>query len=171
MRRVIDVISAANVAVGHIVRWLLVVMVVVGSANAGLRYASRYLGTNLSSNGLVELQWYLFAAVFLLAAPYTLQRNRHVRVDVIYGRLSPRAQAGIDLAGSLLFLVPFSVFGVLSAWPAVSQSISIGEMSPDPGGLPRYPVKALVPFAFALLALQGLVQIRDAIERLQGEAS
>lgn len=167
MNAVIGAIARLNVAVGHVVRWGLVVMVVLGSANAILRYASRELGTNLSSNGLVEAQWYLFAAVFLLAAPYTLYNNRHVRVDVLYGRLSARNQALVDLAGTVLFLMPFSVFAVVSAWPAVEQSFMIGEMSPDPGGLPRGPVKALVPLAFSLLALQGLVQLRDAWRRVR----
>ncbi len=171
MNRVIDAIARINVGVGQVVRWLLVVMVVVGSATAVLRYTSRFLSTNLSSNALSELQWYLFAAVFLLAAPYTLHHDRHVRVDVFYGRLSGRARAAIDLVGTVLFLIPFSVFAVVTAWEPVSQSFTIGEMSPNPGGLPRYPVKALVPVAFVLLGLQGLVQIRDAWRRLRAEAA
>ncbi|MEN0061881.1 MAG: TRAP transporter small permease subunit [Myxococcota bacterium] len=170
MHRLIDGITHWNVGVGHVVRWLLVIMVGIGSANAILRYASTSLGANLSSNGLIELQWYLFAAVFLLGAPYTLIRNRHVRVDVFYGRLSGRQQAWVDLGGTLGFLLPFSIFGVVTSWPLVRQSFAIGEMSPDPGGLLRWPVKALVPLAFALLALQSLAQLRDAVRRIREEA-
>jgi len=168
MRRVFEAITGLNVSVGHVVRWFLVVMVGVGTVNALLRYASKLMQQNLSSNGLAELQWYLFAAVFLLGAPYTLHRDKHVRVDVLYGRLSERGRAVIDLAGSVLFLVPFCVFGLVVSWPEVVESFRIGEVSTDPGGLTRWPVQALVPISFGLLALQGLVQIRDAAGRLRG---
>ena len=165
-------VDRAHTALGHAVRWLVLVMVLIGAFNAVARYAGRFVGTNLSSNGFLEAQWYLFAAVFLLAAPYTLVQNRHVRVDVLYGRLSPRAQAAIDLAGTVLFLLPFCVAGVVLAWPSVANSWATQEMSSDPGGLPRFPVKTLVPIAFSLLGLQGLAMIPRYISALRapGEA-
>lgn len=159
MLRLARGVDRVHTALGHGVRWLVLAMVLIGAFNAVARYAGRYVGVNLSSNALLEAQWYLFAAVFLLAAPYTLAAGRHVRVDVLYGRLSPRARAGIDLAGTVLFLLPFCVFGVWVSGPSVLNSWSILEQSPDPGGLPRFPVKTLLPVALVLLGLQGLAQI------------
>jgi len=118
---------------------------------------------DLSSNAWLEIQWYLFAAIFLLAAGYTLKHHDHVRVDVIYGRLTPRVQAWIDLAGSLLFLVPFCILMVYLSWPTVVESWIRDEVSPDAGGLTRWPVRLLVPAGFMLLGLQGL---SEAIKRI-----
>lgn len=162
-------IDRFHTALGHAVRWLVLLMVLIGAFNAVARYAGRFVGVNLSSNAFLEAQWYLFAAVFLLAAPYTLVADRHVRVDVLYGRLSPRARAGIDLAGTLLFLIPFCAAGVWLAWPSVSNSWAVFEQSSDPGGLPRYPVKTLLPVALALLVLQGVAQVPRHLSVLRGK--
>ena len=153
--------------VGHSVRWLVLLMVLLGAFNAVARYSGRFVGVNLSSNALLEGQWYLFAAVFLLGAPYALVTDRHVRVDVLYGRLSERGKAGIDLVGTLLFLLPFCVFGLWVSWPSVANSWSIWEQSSDPGGLPRYPVKTLLPLALALLLLQGASLALQKVARLR----
>lgn len=160
-------VDRVHTALGRAVSWLVLVMVLIGAFNAVARYAGRFVGTNLSSNGFLEAQWYLFAAVFLLAAPYTLVADRHVRVDVLYGRLSERAKAGIDLAGTLLFLVPFCALGLYLCWPSVSNSWAVLEQSSDPGGLPRYPVKTLLPVALALLGLQGVAMVPRLVRRLR----
>ncbi len=141
---------------GQFVYWLTLVMVLLGSFNAIVRYLDKYTGLGLSSNTYIELQWYLFGLVFLLGAAYTLRHNAHVRVDVFYGRLSPRGKAWINIAGTLAFLLPFCIAMVVVSWPAVRNSWVIFEGSPDPGGLPRYPIKTVIPVAFVLLALQGV---------------
>lgn len=149
-------IDRFNGWVGKTAAWLCLIMVVLGAYNAVVRYLGRYLGTNLSSNAYIELQWYMFSAIFLLGAAYTLSQNAHVRVDVVYGRLSRRARAWIDLAGTVLFLIPFCAVTAWLSWPSVRNSFQVLEMSPDPGGLPRYPLKALILIAFGLLILQGI---------------
>jgi len=143
-------------------------MVAIGAYNAVARWATRDVGINLASNALNELQWYLFSVVFLLGAAYCLKEDVHVRVDVLYERLSPKARGWIDLLGSVLFLLPFSVLMIQVSIPAVRNSWQILETSPDPGGLPRYPLKTLLIVAFALLFLQGLAQIVRAVERIRG---
>lgn len=131
-------------------------MVLFGSFNAIVRYLDRFIGIGLSSNTYIELQWYLFSAMFLLGASYTLKHDAHVRVDVLSSRLSARGKAWIDVFGIVLFLVPFCVMMLWVCFPAVVNSWSVHEMSPDPGGLPRYPIKAVIPAAFVFLLLQGL---------------
>ncbi len=161
-------IDRLSARVGHAVRWLVLLMVLVGAFNAVARYSGRFVGVNLSSNALLEAQWYLFAAVFLLAAPYALVVDRHVRVDVLYGRLTARGRAWVDLVGTLVFLVPFCLFGLYVTVPSVANSWAIWEQSSDPGGLPRYPVKTLVPLALALLLLQGLAEAGKRVRTLRG---
>lgn len=141
---------------GRVLYWLSLAMVVVGGYNAVVRYLDKYTGLGLSSNLYIELQWYLFALLFLLGAAYTLKQDAHVRVDVIFARLSPKGRAWVDLLGTVLFLVPFCLLMLWVSWPAVSNSWAVREMSPDPGGLPRYPIKAVIPVAFFLLLLQGV---------------
>lgn len=155
-------------AFGRVTIWLLGAMILIGATNAVVRYASRFTGVNFSSNAWFELQWYLFSIVFLLGAAYALKHDAHVRVDLIYGQLSPRGKAWIDLIGTILFLVPFSVFMLLVSYPSVISSWEVREMSPDPGGLARYPIKALVLVAFVLLLLQGLAEILKQIAVLRG---
>lgn len=145
-------------------------LVGLGALTAVLRYLGRPLGVSLTSNAFLEGQWYLFSAVFLLAAAWGLRENAHVRVDVLYGRLGERGQAWIDLAGSLLFLIPFCALMLWATGPSVAESWAVREVSPDPGGLPRYPLKALVPTAFVLLLLQGVAEAIKAVAQMRGEA-
>ena len=149
-------IDRASQSFGRGLAWLSVVMVLIGAFNALARYGGRAVGINLSSNGLLEAQWYLFALIFLLGAAPTLAANRHVRVDVYYGRLSPRRKAWIDLLGCVFLLLPFCIFALVTSLPFVESSWSVWELSPDPGGLARWPIKTAIPLAFGLLVIQGL---------------
>lgn len=168
-RRFVHGIDGINDRLGAVLRWLALVMVLVGAYNAVARYASRYAGAQLSSNALNELQWYLFSAIFLLGAAYGLRHDVHVRVDVLYGRLSRKGRAWIDLLGGVLFLLPFSVLMLWVSYPAVRNSWMVRETSPDPGGLSRWPIKALILVSFGLLALQGLAQITRDVAILRGK--
>lgn len=165
--RVLDGVVSLNEGIGHVVRWFALLMVLMGAGNALLRYVGRFAGENLTSNAWVEAQWYLFSGMFLLGAAYTLHRDAHVRVDVIYQRLSERTRLRITLAGTLMFLIPFCLMMVWAAWPAVRNSWAIREMSPDPGGLPRYPIKTLIPVAFLLMAAQGAAEAATCWKRLR----
>jgi TRAP-type mannitol/chloroaromatic compound transport system permease small subunit len=169
--RVIRVLDALSERTGSLVRWLTLLMVAVAAFNALARYGGRFIGVNLSSNAWLELQWYLFSVVFLLGAAPTLREDAHVRVDVLYGRLSGRARAWIDLIGSLVFLLPFSIFGLVISWPTVRNSWSILEGSSDPGGLPRYPIKTMILVGFALLLLQGIAETLRNVAILRGRES
>jgi TRAP-type mannitol/chloroaromatic compound transport system permease small subunit len=162
-------IDALNRSVGRLVAVATLLMVLVGAFNALARYFDRDLGTSWSSNRWIELQWYLFSLVFLLGAPWTLARQRHVRVDVLYGRLSPRARAWVDLLGGVVFLLPFCLFALWSGYEPVANSFAVREGSPDPNGLPRWPIKAVLLVAFALLALQGVSEIAKRIAFLFGD--
>ena len=161
-------IDGLNDRIGASLRWLALFMVLIGAYNAIARYASRYAGASLSSNALNELQWYMFSVIFLLGAAYGLEKDVHVRVDVLYSRLSAKGRAWIDLLGSLLFLIPFAVLMLAVTTPAVVNSWSIGETSPDPGGLPRYPIKALILVSFGLLLLQGVSEVVKQVAVLVG---
>jgi TRAP-type mannitol/chloroaromatic compound transport system permease small subunit len=154
--RLASAIDKANEQIGRWSGWLALAMVLIGAFNAVARYLSRFIGADLSSNAYIELQWYMFSALFLLGAAYTLKHNAHVRVDVLFGRLSKTARCWINLAGTVLFLIPFCVLAIIVTWPSVRNSWAVFETSPDPGGLPRYPVKTLIPLAFVLLILQGV---------------
>jgi TRAP-type mannitol/chloroaromatic compound transport system permease small subunit len=163
-------IDALSERTGTVLQGLTLVMVLIGAFNAIARYLDKYTGLGLSSNTWLELQWYLFSAVFLLGAAYTLKRDAHVRVDVFYGRLSRRGQAWIDLLGTVFLLVPFCLLVLWMSWDVVLNSWAIWEQSPDPGGLPRYPVKTLVPLALLLVLLQGVSMAIHAVAVLRGDA-
>jgi TRAP-type mannitol/chloroaromatic compound transport system permease small subunit len=156
-------IDALNERVGRSVSWLVLIAVIVSAGNAISRK-----GFNLSSNAFLEIQWYLFAAVFLLCAGYTLKRNEHVRVDVISGRLSKRAHAWIDILGGLLFLLPMSAVVIYYSWPYFVDSFVSKEWSSNPQGLIIWPAKALIPAGFALLFLQGVAETIKRIGFLRG---
>ncbi len=143
--------------------WLVLIMTLISAGNASYRFIF-----NDSSNGLLEIQWYLFAAVFLLCAPYTLQRNEHVRIDVLSGKLSPRGLAVIDIIGTLFFLLPMVVLVLWLSLPLVAESYKINEYSANAGGLIRWPVKILLPIGFTLLALQGVSELIKRIAFLAG---
>jgi len=147
-------IDALNERVGHLVYWLILAAALVSAGNASVRYAF-----DTSSNAWLELQWYLYSAVFLLCAGYTLLRNEHVRIDVIIGHLPPKLRAWIDLLGGVLFLLPMAVVIMFLSWPVVVESYVRHEFSADAGGLLRWPVKLLIPVGFLLLALQGVSEI------------
>ena len=168
--RLADGIDRFNERTGRFVYWLTLAMVLIGSYNAIVRYLDRYTGLALSSNTYIELQWYLFSLIFLLGAAYTLRHDAHVRVDVLFGRLSPRGQAWINLLGTVLFLIPFCVLMLWVSWPFVQSSWALREMSPDPGGLPRYPIKTALPVAFLLLLLQGVSLLIRQVAVLRGAA-
>lgn len=146
--------------------WLILLMTIISSGNAVVRFIFNY-----SSNGLLEIQWYLFAAVFLLCAPYTLQKNEHVRIDVLSGKLSPRGLAVIDIIGTLFFLLPMVVLVLWLSMPLIAESYKINEMSANAGGLIRWPVKILLPIGFTLLALQGVSELIKRIAFLAGMIS
>lgn len=148
-------------AVGKLAYWLVLVMIGVGVWNVLGRYIGNAIGQNLSSNALIETQWYLFDLVFLLGAAYTLQHNEHVRVDVFYAQWNRRRKAMADLFGTLVFLLPFSILVIYFSWGSIVKSWAVRETSPDPGGLARYPIKSMIIVSFVLLIAQG---ISDAIK-------
>lgn len=161
-------VEVLNDRLGGLLRWLALVMVLIGAYNAVARYLTRWVGVSLSSNALNELQWYLFSLIFLVGAAYGLRVDAHVRVDVLHQRLSDRGRAWIDLLGTALFLVPFSLLMLKVSWPVVQASFAVRETSPDPGGLPRWPIKAVILLSFGLLLLQGLAHMVRQLEVLRG---
>lgn len=165
--RVAAAIDRVTGAIGRAVSWLALVMVLIGAFNAVARYLGRFVGMSLSSNAWLELQWYLFSMLFLLGAAWVLREDGHVRVDVLYGQLSVRGRSIINIAGTLLLLVPFSAFVLWVSSPVILNSWSIREGSPDPGGLPRYPLKALVFVCFALLLLQAMSELIKEVHRFR----
>ncbi len=157
-------IDTLNEVIGRLVLWLVLFASLVSAFNA----VSRYL-FGLSSNAMLEIQWYMFALIFLLGAGYTLRHDGHVRIDVLYGRFSRHTQAVIDIVGTLLFLLPVSLTILWLSLPMVAESIRIHEISPDAGGLLRWPIKLAIPVGFALLSLQGISEIIKRIAFLRGE--
>ncbi len=156
-------IDRLNEQVGRWVSWLVLAAVLISAVNASMRKAF-----SISSNAYLEIQWYLFAAVFLLAAGYTLLRREHVKIDVVVSHFSKRTQVKIEVFGFIVFLLPFVVTVVVLVWPLVVKAFVTGEMSSNAGGLIRWPVFALVPAGFMLLGLQGLSELVKRIAFLQG---
>lgn len=156
-------IDKLNHHLGKTTTWLILVVVVISAGNAVMRYA-----INWSSNGLLEIQWYLFSAIFLLCSGYVLLNNEHIRIDVIAGRLSPRAQNWIDVFGILVFLLPMALITLKLSWPVFMNAWDTGEGSPNPGGLIRWPVRLLMPVGFLLLTLQGMSELIKRIAFLAG---
>ncbi|WP_347249143.1 TRAP transporter small permease subunit [Zoogloea sp.] len=156
-------IDALSERVGKATIWLVLVVTLISAANAFVRYTFNY-----SSNGLLEIQWYLFSAIFLLCAGYTLMRNEHVRIDVISGRFSPRTHAWIDIIGTLFFLAPMAVAVLYLSWPIFINAYLNNEYSSNAGGLIVWPVRALVPIGFFLLILQGVSELIKRFAFLAG---
>lgn len=156
-------IDSANRKVGLGVSWLILAMTVVSALNA----SSRKL-FNASSNAFLEIQWYLFAAVFLLAAGYTLLSNEHVRVDILNSRMPTRVRLWLDLLGTVLFLFPLTLLVLWYGWPYFMLSFDSGEWSLNAGGLILWPVKLLIPTGFLLLFLQGVSQLIKLSAALSG---
>ena len=161
--RLSNLIDALTERVGRAARWLILLTVLISAGNALARYAF-----NLSSNAWLEIQWYLFAAVFLLCAGYALKHNQHVRVDVIASRLSRRAQAWIDVFGTVFFLLPMAVLILGLSWPVFVDSWRSGEVSANANGLVLWPARLLVPAGFALLVLQGVSELIKRLAFLRG---
>jgi TRAP-type mannitol/chloroaromatic compound transport system permease small subunit len=160
LSRAIDFVSEH---VGRLVYWAVLIMVLVSAANATSRYA-----LNKASNAWLELQWYLFAGVFLLCAGYTLLHNEHIRIDVVSSRLSRRAQIWIDVFGIVVFLLPMTLFIMWLSWPIFMNAWRSGEISGSAGGLIRWPARLLVPAGFFLLSLQGISELVKRIAYLRG---
>ena len=156
-------IDATNERVGRIIYWLILVAVLVSAANAVIRYTF-----NRSSNAWLEIQWYLFSAVFLFCAGYTLLHNQHVRIDVIAGNLSKRAQAWIDVIGTSLFLLPMAVTIMWLSWPVFVDAYRSNEISTNAGGLTVWPARLMVPVGFFLLVMQGVSELIKRIAFLRG---
>lgn len=146
---------------GQFATWMVLLATLISAGNA----TSRYL-FSASSNAWLEIQWYLFAAMVLLGAPYVLKINEHVRVDLLYSMMPERVRLWIDLLGGLLFLLPICIIMVYFTWPWFVESWRLNESSMNAGGLVRWPVKLLLPVGFALVALQGLSEIIKRIQAL-----
>jgi TRAP-type mannitol/chloroaromatic compound transport system permease small subunit len=159
-------IDRLNELVGRIVMWGVLLATLIASGNA---LAKHFLGQG--SNAWLEAQWYVFGALFLLGAGYTLKHNGHVRIDILYQRFSPRTQAWIDLLGGLLFLLPFAGLLAWLSWPLFVDALRMHEMSPDDGGLIRWPARLLLPAGFGLLFLQGVSEAIKRIGVLTGHAT
>ena len=156
-------IDSVNEKIAGAVSWALLAAVIICAGNALIRYTFNY-----SSNAWLEIQWYLYGGMFMLAAAYTLKRDEHVRIDVIVGRFSKRTQVWIDLIGFLVFLLPTCLLILWYGIPFAVISIQSQEMSSNAGGLIVWPAKLLVPAGFALLVLQGISEIIKRIAFLAG---
>ncbi|MCE1236293.1 MAG: TRAP transporter small permease subunit [Hyphomicrobiales bacterium] len=160
-----NAIDAMNTQVARGVKWLVLISVLIAATNAIMRKLF-----SISSNAYLEAQWYLFSAVFLLGAGFTLLRGEHVKIDILIGRFSRRTQAVIEMLGTAVFLMPFCVISVWLSLSPVLAKIASGEVSQNEGGLPLWPAWSLIPIGFGLLALQGVSEIVKRIAFLAGRA-
>lgn len=156
-------VDAFNELVGRLIRWLVLATVVISAGNAIVRKAF-----NIGSNAYLEVQWYLFAAVFMLGAGYAFLRNAHVRIDFISSKLSKRTNAIIDILGIIVFVIPLCLILIVLSWPFFTNAWNTGEMSSNAGGLIRWPVYLLVPVGFGILLLQSLSELVKRVAFLQG---
>ena len=156
-------IDTVNRWVGAIIIWFVLAAVLISAGNAVLRKAF-----NVGSNAYLELQWYLFAAVFLLGAGYTFLRNAHVRIDFVSTRLSPRARNWVDILGIVVFLMPLCLILITLSWPLIVNAWVSGEMSQNAGGLVRWPVYFLLPAGMTLLVAQSLSELIKRVAFLRG---
>jgi TRAP-type mannitol/chloroaromatic compound transport system permease small subunit len=157
------VVDAINEKLGWIADALVFLSCLISAVNAFSRYAF-----SISSNAWLEIQWYMFAALVLLGASYTLKKNEHVRVDIVYSNISTRKQIWVDLIGGILFMLPATLILTYLSWPVFYNSWEIGEVSTNAGGLIRWPVKIFLPIGFALLSLQGISELIKRIAMLTG---
>ncbi|MEY2620049.1 MAG: hypothetical protein RL522_3051 [Pseudomonadota bacterium] len=157
-------IDSLSHAAAVVALWLVLICALVSAGNALSRYA-----LDLSSNAWLELQWYMFGATVLLGAPKLLCTNGHIRVDLFYAKLNDRQRTWLDLAGLIVFLLPFAYVMVVYSWPWFVESWKQQEISANAGGLIRWPVKLLLPLGFGLLILQGLSEIIKRIAALRGD--
>jgi TRAP-type mannitol/chloroaromatic compound transport system permease small subunit len=161
--KISGLIDALNEWLGKIIMWLVLAAVVISTVNAVIRKAF-----DISSNAWLEIQWYLFAGVFMLGVGYVLLKNAHVRIDFISSRLSKRTNAIIDLLGLVVFTIPLALILVDLSWPLFQRAFESGEMSANAGGLIRWPVLLLIPVGFSILALQALSEVIKRIGYLTG---
>jgi TRAP-type mannitol/chloroaromatic compound transport system permease small subunit len=159
-------IDAMTARLGEWVAWLVVAAAVISAGNAIIR---KLLDT--SSNAWLELQWWLYAAIFLLAAPWTLQLNEHIRIDILNQRFPRRVRNAIEIIGHVFFLLPMAAIVVLTSWPFFLTSFAQNEQSANYGGLPQWPAKLLIPLAFAVLFIQGLSELIKRVAIMRGELS
>ena len=157
------VVDAMNERLSYIANWLVLLSCLISAGNAFSRYAF-----SISSNAWLEIQWYMFAAMVMLGTSYTLKRNEHVRVDIVFSNLSTRRQIGVDIFGGILFLMPATLIMAYLSWPIFHNSWVEGEISSNAGGLVRWPVKIFIPLGFALLSLQGISELIKRFAMLTG---
>ena len=157
-------VDGLNTQVGRLTMWLILAATLISAGNALVR---KFF--NMSSNGLLEIQWYLFAAVFMLGAGYGFLKNSHVRIDFISTKLSDRARNWVDVLGIAFVLIPFCLITIALGWPFFMQALVSGEMSQNAGGLIRWPAYVLIPLGFALLLLQALSEMVKRVAFLRGE--
>lgn len=157
------VIDATNRLIGQATYWLILVTVLISAGNAIVRY-----GLNTSSNAWLEVQWYLFSAVFLLCAGYTLLHNEHIRIDIVNAHLTKRTRDWIDVVGHVVFLIPLCILFLYEGWPYFWLAFTNGEISGNAGGLIRWPVKFLMVAGFALLLLQALSELIKRVAIIRG---
>jgi TRAP-type mannitol/chloroaromatic compound transport system permease small subunit len=156
-------IDALNTLIGKLTMWLVLAAVLISATNAIVRKAF-----NIGSNAFLEIQWYLFAAVFMLGVGYVMLKNAHVRIDFISNKLSKRTNAIIDAVGIIVFTIPLSVIMIDLGWPLFMRAWESGEMSQNAGGLIRWPVMLLVPLGFVILLLQSLSELIKRLAFLSG---
>jgi len=156
-------VDALSIQIGRLIRWLVLASVLISAGNAIIRKIF-----NISSNAFLEIQWYLFAGVFLLGAGFAFMRNVHVRIDFISSKLSRRTNAMIDIAGIVVFLIPLCLILGWLSWPLFASAWVSGEMSQNAGGLIRWPAYLLMPLGFGLLLIQALSELVKRIAFLQG---
>lgn len=157
-------IDALGDLIGKSAMWLILAATFISAGNAIVRKVF-----NVSSNGLLEIQWYLFAAVFMLGGGYAFLRNAHVRIDFISGKFSPRTRNWIDVAGIIIFLFPMCYMMATLGWPLFERAWTSGEMSSNSGGLIRWPVYGLIPLGFTLLFVQGISELIKRFAFLTGQ--
>jgi TRAP-type mannitol/chloroaromatic compound transport system permease small subunit len=156
-------IDRVNDRVGKLTMWLVLAVVLISAGNAIVRKAF-----NIGSNAFLEIQWYIFAAIFMLGVGYVMLKNAHVRIDFISSRLSKRTNAWIDAIGIVIFTIPLSIIMIDLGWPLFARALQSGEMSQNAGGLIRWPALMLVPLGFAILLLQSISELIKRIAFLRG---
>lgn len=158
-----QLIDALTDRIGKLAMWLVLATTLISAGNAIIR---KVFGT--SSNAWLEIQWYLFAAVFMLGSGYAFLKNAHVRIDFVSSRFSARTRNWVDIGGILVFVVPLCVLMIYEGWPLFTQALASGEMSSNAGGLIRWPIYALIPFGFGLLMLQSASELIKRLAFLKG---
>jgi TRAP-type mannitol/chloroaromatic compound transport system permease small subunit len=156
-------IDTVNERLSVIADWLVLLSCGISAANAFSRYAF-----SISSNAWLEIQWYMFGALVMLGTSYTLKKNEHVRVDIVYSNVSTRMQIAIDIFGGILFLLPATLIMAYLSWPVFHNSWAQNEISGNAGGLLRWPIKIFLPLGFALLSLQGISELIKRVAMLTG---